>query len=121
MSKLNWANNLASNIKPLGPIDGPIEAFEQSFWSSKRNWVNTWIQPLYIGRLNHGPNSKEVAQVKAQVEMNWASFGLGSGPNIKWALVCFKVPILSLIEFFVRIQLCCLSALSPHLCSSSYA
>ena len=32
MSKLNWANNLASNIKPLGPIVGPIEAFEQSYW-----------------------------------------------------------------------------------------
>ena len=32
MSKLNWANNLACNIKPLGPIDGPIEAFEQSYW-----------------------------------------------------------------------------------------
>ena len=46
---------------------------------------NTWVQPLYIGRLNHGPNSKEVAQVKAHVEMNWAGFGLGPGPNIKWA------------------------------------
>ena len=32
MSKLNRANNLAFNIKPLGLIDGPIEAFEQSYW-----------------------------------------------------------------------------------------
>ena len=32
MKKLNRANNLAFNIKPLGPIDGPIEAFEQSYW-----------------------------------------------------------------------------------------
>ena len=38
----------------------------------ERFWANTWAQILYIGRLNHGPNSKEVAQVKAHVEMNWA-------------------------------------------------
>ena len=38
----------------------------------ERFWANTWAQPLYIGRLNHRPNSKEMAQVKAHVEMNWA-------------------------------------------------
>ena len=32
MSKLNQANDLASNIKPLGSIDGLIEAFQQSYW-----------------------------------------------------------------------------------------
>ena len=32
MSKLNQINNLASNIKPLGLIDGPNEVVEQSYW-----------------------------------------------------------------------------------------
>ena len=28
----NYKLNPTFNIKPLGPIDGPIEAFEQSYW-----------------------------------------------------------------------------------------
>ena len=57
MSELNWANNLASNIKPsgpiVGPIVGPIETFEQSYWL------------IFI-----------------VVEL-----GQQSGPNIKWVLI----------------------------------
>ena len=57
----------------------------------ERFWANTWARPLYIGRPNHGPNSNELAQVKAHVEMNWAGFGLGPGPNIKRPLDCIPL------------------------------
>ena len=48
---------------------------------------------LYIGRANHGPNSNELAQVTACVELNWAGAGLGPGPNIKRPLVPCKTSI----------------------------